>query len=164
MTEVKELTVAEEAGYVMPDPRPGHMSWASADFQLWYRQELRLYSDGRFEIMGDPTVRPYPSSLANVRTTDPEGKEIIANAPRKKDGKCGSCGKSSEPNTIRWIGIRWYGIPMPVRYLRRWFTKDAPAMDSYDGCGCIIKLKTVQLVLWSFCKLAVVGSKRVWAA
>lgn len=41
---------------------------------------------------------------------------------------------------IRWCGIRWIGLPLPVRLwlsLRFW---DALYMDT-PGCGCILWLK-----------------------
>ncbi len=152
---------------ITQDPRMVHMSWCSLDAQLWYKQEFQAYGNGRLVPFGDVIVGPYPQSLKDVRVTDEEGKELIENPPPLpsiKGRKCAGCGKAAKAEVIRWFGIRWYGIPMPVRRLRRWFTKDAPAMDSYDGCGCIIKLKTAWLVLQQFRRLAVVGSKRVWTA
>lgn len=162
------MTTEEPTYQLLKDPRPWHVGWASADLELWYRQDFELYSDGRIIKKGELAVSPFPDSLRNVKVTDTEGKEMIKNAkPRKeKEGGCGGgCGKGKNgTGAIRWLGVRWAGIPMPVRYLRRWFTKDAPAIDSYDGCGCIIKLKVVWFVLQGFARLTVVGSKRVWAA
>ncbi len=151
--------------FLIIDPQLSHMSWSSMDYELWYRQDVHLYGDGRIVLVGDPIVGPYPNSLKNVKVTDEKGKEIIENAKPRKRGKCNGCGsKKPIANVVRWFGIRWYGIPMPVRYMRRWFAKDAPTMDSYEGCGCIIKLKVVWLVLGRLGHLSWEGSKQVWAA
>lgn len=157
--------ITAEPQIVLRDPRPGQVGWASSDLELWFKQELILYGDGRIVLDGDVTVAPMSHSLKNVKVTSEDGKEIVEHAKPRNKGKCKGCGsKASISHVVRWFGFRWYGIPMPVRYMRRWFTKDAPTMDSYDGCGCIIKLKEAWYVLRGFGRLTVIGSKRVWAA
>lgn len=51
---------------------------------------------------------------------------------------------------VRWLGVWWYGVPMPVR-VAAWaamvwrMERDAPeweAMMMLPGCGCIVALKS----------------------
>lgn len=41
----------------------------------------------------------------------------------------------------RWMGLRWFGLPAPVRVWRRivWATHPQPA--KWPGCGCLVKIK-----------------------
>lgn len=34
---------------------------------------------------------------------------------------------------VRWLGMRWHGVPMPVRLVL--------AVRLYPGCGCIVPMK-----------------------
>jgi len=57
-------------------------------------------------------------------------------APRRRQGNCGT-------TITRWLGIRWFGKPWPLRLYREGFrvrVREAP------GCGCIVRLKTLTLV------------------
>ena len=53
------------------------------------------------------------------------------------------CPKEKHPDqygVVRWLGIRWFGVPKPLRMLMRpWLTGDV------QGCGCIARLKTLWL-------------------
>jgi hypothetical protein len=51
--------------------------------------------------------------------------------------KCPRCPKSL---IARWLGIRWYGKPAPLRLWAAIVRGDDPGM--WPGCGCIVKLKS----------------------
>lgn len=53
------------------------------------------------------------------------------------------CGKRIA--IYRWLGVRWYGVPMPVRVWRRVANKEP--LKSHNGCGCIVKLKVAMIIL-----------------
>lgn len=53
--------------------------------------------------------------------------------------KC--CG--SKNIIVRWMCVRWEGLPYPKRVWRRWFTKDHTLVSSHEGCGCSVKFKAV---------------------
>ena len=38
---------------------------------------------------------------------------------------------------VTWCGIRWYGVPWPVRLWARVTARTRPRLDSWRGCGCI---------------------------
>lgn len=50
-------------------------------------------------------------------------------------GGCG-CSAPSVP-VVRWLGVRWWGVPYPLRLWRDWL------FLGYDraGCGCLVKAK-----------------------
>jgi hypothetical protein len=50
-----------------------------------------------------------------------------------------SCPRSRHGAIIRWFGIRWFGVPKPLR----WFVR-ARLSGPIPGCGCIYRLK----LLW----------------
>lgn len=39
---------------------------------------------------------------------------------------------------IEWLGVRWYGVPIPLRWLLRVRVK-----VPLSGCGCVVRLKDV---------------------
>ena len=52
------------------------------------------------------------------------------------------------PGQTRFLGVRWYGVPMPVRLwlrLKGWLwdahSPRACVSEVWDGCGCIVTLK-----------------------
>ena len=63
-------------------------------------------------------------------------KHPVAPVPRR----CGGCGQVA---VHRWLGLRWIGLPAPIRWWRRlgrsrtWLAK----ADSLAGCGCLLRLK-----------------------
>jgi hypothetical protein len=42
-----------------------------------------------------------------------------------------------------WLGMKWFGLPYPVRLWRKWVRGDRA---TYPGCGCIVWLK--RLTTW----------------
>lgn len=54
-------------------------------------------------------------------------------------------------NVVRWMGVRWYGVPMPLRIWLRIAHPRHPRIFRWDGCGCVVVLKrgieTIGLVL-----------------
>lgn len=53
-------------------------------------------------------------------------------APPAKPKPCGGCGKAP---TLRWLGLRWYGTPAPLRWV---LPKAHPRVR---GCGCVVAIK-----------------------
>lgn len=43
---------------------------------------------------------------------------------------------------VRWLGVDWFGVPMPIRLWRQWFFEPSPE-GGYPGCGCIVWLKHI---------------------
>ena len=42
---------------------------------------------------------------------------------------------------VRWLGVRWYGVPMPIRVRLMIFARQHRSPRYYDGCGCVVRLK-----------------------
>ena len=42
---------------------------------------------------------------------------------------------------VNWLGIRWYGVPWPVRVWTRFTHRSKPRLNSWRGCGCIKRAK-----------------------
>ena len=81
---------------------------------------------------------------------------------KKRPGKCGvlnvpisitiagvkACPKGRHPDAegiIPWMGVRWFGVPMPVRVLAVAIGKARGGISSVRevaGCGCVVVLKT----------------------
>ncbi len=53
-----------------------------------------------------------------------------------------------DEGVVRWLGLRWIGVPMPRRWLLkrplRWWWGTAPVTQGIEGCGCILALK----IMW----------------
>lgn len=50
-----------------------------------------------------------------------------------------SCPRGLHPGkdgVVTWLGIRWFGVPYPIRLWLRWKTT-----GKFPGCGCIARLK-----------------------
>jgi hypothetical protein len=39
----------------------------------------------------------------------------------------------------RWLGVRWMGVPFPVRLAGLWWGIED--IDSWPGCGCAVWLR-----------------------
>lgn len=51
-------------------------------------------------------------------------------------------------NIVRWLGVRWYGVPMPIR-LWAWATHPKhPRPGTFSGCGCVKVLKDAATRAW----------------
>lgn len=48
---------------------------------------------------------------------------------------------------VRWLGVMWYGVPMPVRLWLRLTHPKRPRVGSFGGCGCIKRLKDLTTTL-----------------
>jgi len=51
-----------------------------------------------------------------------------------------------ETRVVRWLWVRWHGVPMPVRwfiFVRQWpeLRADAWRPSDFDGCGCLVRVK-----------------------
>lgn len=45
---------------------------------------------------------------------------------------------------VRWLGVRWYGVPFPIRaYLYARLGQGSPEeyIGAFAGCGCVVALK-----------------------
>lgn len=47
----------------------------------------------------------------------------------------------AEDGIVRWLGIEWYGVPMPVRWWLRLTHPKRPKIRGFSGCGCVKVLK-----------------------
>ena len=65
---------------------------------------------------------------------------------------CGGCRKrSGQPGAaptplVRWLGVTWYGVPAPLRWLM-----GKQMSQGLKGCGCVVVLKTLyeqERVIW----------------
>jgi hypothetical protein len=91
----------------------------AADGSLW-KHSLQVESDGQTRaLVGVPTL--YEINPASPLTKRPccKGKAVHY-----------------------WIGLRWYGMPAPVRWWRMPGRKRDP-LTPYDGCGCLYVLKNL---------------------
>jgi len=60
-------------------------------------------------------------------------------------GKCLK-GKQADANGhVRWLGMKWLGIPAPVRWWRNW--RDETKWDQVPGCGCLVWLKRLWMMI-----------------
>lgn len=55
-----------------------------------------------------------------------------------------ACDRHPEGDIIRWLGLRWYGVPAPLRWFLRLLIavrRVRPLTGPLDGCGCIVALR-----------------------
>lgn len=69
-----------------------------------------------------------------------------APVPKPQPKSCGGC-SGGAVEIVRWIGVRWFGVPAPVRHWRFFCTYSWTAPAEYGGCGCIFKLKLAKELL-----------------
>ena len=50
-------------------------------------------------------------------------------------------GNFDEGPYVRWIGLNWIGLPWPMRAFLWLAKRTHPAIGSWSGCGCILRLK-----------------------
>lgn len=58
--------------------------------------------------------------------------------------------------TIRWLGVRWHGVPYPLRLVVWARARTHPRPSSFGGCGCVVELKSV----WNIIAAAARGRRR----
>ena len=51
-----------------------------------------------------------------------------------------------ETGIVTWLGVRWYGVPMPARVWiwirqRPELGREAWRPGDFDGCGCAVRVK-----------------------
>jgi len=51
-------------------------------------------------------------------------------------------GRHPKNGVVTWLGINWYGTPLPIRFLLKWRGK-ITQRRLLPGCGCIKRLKDV---------------------
>lgn len=57
----------------------------------------------------------------------------------------GRCPAKRFPNgkmLVRWLGVNWRGVPMPLRWKLAWMLRKNPMRKKLPGCGCIDRLAT----------------------
>lgn len=42
---------------------------------------------------------------------------------------------------VRWMGIRWYGLPIFMRVFLYLFKRSHPKISSWNSCGCVVVIK-----------------------
>lgn len=94
---------------------------------------LVMHEDGRVE------VQKFCKGKCDTHHDVPQ--PTPQDAPPK--GACGS-------TIYKWLGIRWYGIPAPMRHLSEFFGEFGWEERAFEGCGCIVRLKAFWLWLLSF--------------
>jgi hypothetical protein len=96
------------------------------------------------------------SAITEVREITQDADKIHIPPPRKVSSNgCSKCSKS-KAKIHQWLGIRWIGVPKPIRWYRAMLNKDKPK-GGYTGCGCILKLK----VSWD---AVIIAMKSIWDA
>ena len=57
----------------------------------------------------------------------------ITDAARTPEAACPRDRWPDADGVVRWMGLRWHGVPLPVRLLL--------AAKLYPGCGCSVRVK-----------------------
>lgn len=86
--------------------------------------------------------RPAAAVCRHVCERGPRTPAEPKAAPREgvaaQAGGCGCQGGTpAAVPVVVWLGVRWWGVPYPVRLWREWFFIDVDR----SGCGCVVKLK-----------------------
>lgn len=50
---------------------------------------------------------------------------------------------SAKSPIVRWLGMAWMGVPMPIRLWLMVVHTRHPRPDSFTSCGCNLRLKTL---------------------
>ncbi len=50
-------------------------------------------------------------------------------------------GRHEQGGVVRWAGVRWYGLPYPIRLWLWLFHPSHPRPKKWPQCGCIKRLK-----------------------
>ena len=58
-----------------------------------------------------------------------------------EDFSCPARRFGEEKGVTRWLGVAWYGTPYPIRLWLWAFHERHPSPSSFDGCGCVKRLK-----------------------
>lgn len=76
-----------------------------------------------------------------------------------------ACPRGRHPDAegiVRWAGIRWFGVPMPLRVkLRLWHPRH-PRLRRWDGCGCVVILKRGTETFGLFVRMMTLPSTARW--
>lgn len=82
-----------------------------------------------FKIAPCEAVREY-----FLKVSTPPDPSTATSAP-----PCGSCDPGP---VIRWLGVRWYGLPALKRWWRKWRHIQSTA-EELKGCGCMVVPKNL---------------------
>lgn len=97
-------------------------------------------------IEGRDLVRTRTIICASCKHADDHAACTIDGHPigwHVQGGKCPK-GKQADANGhVRWLGVKWMGIPKPVR----WWNNRTEKLrwDEVPGCGCVVWLKRLAL-------------------
>lgn len=76
-----------------------------------------------------PIAEHAPNAFVTGAVACTIGGRIAVECPRKYfDGS----------GVVRWLGVRWYGLPYPLRLMLWAFHPKHPRPSSYSGCGCLV--------------------------
>lgn len=149
------------------DKRNIMIGWVSSNRKLAYRQDF-LVDDFGWYPEGEIFSVPYEPNNADFLVEKLRSKKTAQKLPASPHKP--TCGGAK---AYRWLGIRWVGIPDPLR--ERTFRKTPlrylaytpfrlvgglhppDSEEGYAGCGCILKLKTAYVVVKQ-------GIRMIWRA
>lgn len=83
-------------------------------------------------------------AAAGLTVCSIDGQPLTAHAMR---GSCPAGRHLSKQGTVQWLGIRWYGLPWPIKAACRWFLGrlvlggGSVLAVADTGCGCTVRLK-----------------------
>ena len=116
---------------------------------------FRFYLDGNVYVQ-DLEIRD--GSITGI------GKAVISESPRVREIKKRSPAPKLKPccgvSIVKWLGLRWYGEPMPRRWWKRWRTG---MRGPWKGCGCLVKPKEAWVQLGVLGRQFVRACKHVWS-
>ena len=78
---------------------------------------------------------PHASRLVTLHVCTLDGKDCTDHAIK---GKCPRGRYPDRDGLVRWLGVRWVGMPAPLRWRFEARYGRAPRVD---GCGCVASVK-----------------------
>lgn len=127
--------------WVIPDGRS--IEWEAVTDTRHGVVAVRIYDDGTTDSALDKTDNVERSHLLK-----------LPKQPKKK-GCCGGV------PIVRWMFIRWHGVPYPVRIWRWWLSR---TWKAEPGCGCIVKLKACWTATRMIYGQTIRAARFVWKA
>jgi len=118
--------------------------WRTCEFS--FRQGCEVIT-GRVDLGFDRHGRAFSLIEGDLNTRQAEAWERAGEGggchPIDFAAPPRSCG-CQKAKVYRWLGVRWWGKPWPLRWHWRW--PELLYVEA-DGCGCVLRLKA----LWDAC-------------
>lgn len=95
-------------------------------------------------IEGRDLIRTRTIICASCKHADDHAACTIDGHPigwHVQGGKCPKGKQADHYGHVRWLGVKWLGIPRPVRWWHNLTEK--LQWDQVPGCGCILWLKRI---------------------